>query len=45
MKAPKYTDLQMIQRVWDVEEVKKLCAKRCYYLANDWRERELELVC
>ena len=42
MKAPKYTDLELIQRVWDVEEVKKLCAKRCYYLANDWREKELD---
>lgn len=41
MKAPKYTDLQLMQRVWDVEEVKKLCAKRCYYVANDWREKEL----
>lgn len=42
MKAPKYTDLEMIQRVWDVEEVKKLAAKRCYYIANDWRARELD---
>ena len=42
MKAPKYTDLELIQRVWDVEEVKKLCAKRCYYIANDWRARELD---
>ncbi len=41
MKAPQFTDLELIQRVWDVEEVKKLCAKRCYYIANDWREREL----
>jgi hypothetical protein len=41
MKAPKYTDLELIQRVWDVETVKKLAAKRCYYIANDWREQEL----
>lgn len=41
MKAPKYTDLELMQRVWDVEEVKKLCHKRCYYVANDWREKEL----
>lgn len=41
MKAPNYTDLELIQRVWDVEAVKKLAAKRCYYIANDWREREL----
>lgn len=41
MKAPSYTDMELMQRVWDVEEVKKLCAKRCYYVANDWREKEL----
>ena len=42
MRAPKYTDEELIQRVWDVEEVKKLCAKRCYYIANDWRQKELD---
>ena len=42
MKAPNYTDQELMQRVWDVEQVKKLAAKRCYYLANDWREEELE---
>ena len=39
MKAPEYTDLQLMERVWDVETVKKLAAKRAYYLANDWREK------
>ena len=42
MNAPEYTDLQLMQRVWDVETVKKLAAKHAYYLANDWREKELE---
>ena len=42
MKAPKYTDEELILRVWDVEQIKKLCAKRCYYLANDWRQKELD---
>lgn len=42
MRAPKYTDEELIQRVWDVEEIKKLCAKRCYYIANDWRQKELD---
>ena len=42
MKAPEYTDLQLMERVWDVETVKKLAAKRAYYLANDWREKELD---
>ena len=41
MNAPNFTDLQLMQRVWDVEQVKKLAAKRCYYIANDWREKEL----
>ena len=38
MKAPNYSDLELIQRVWDVEEIKKVAAKRCYYLAGDLRE-------
>ena len=42
MKAPEYTDLQRMQRVWDVEEIKKLAAKRTYYIANDWRQKELD---
>ena len=41
MKAPNYSDLELIQRVWDVEEIKKTAAKRCYYLAGDLREEEL----
>ena len=41
MKAPNYSDLELMERVWDVEEIKKTAAKRCYYVANDWREREL----
>ena len=28
MKAPKYTDEELIARVWDVEEVKKLVGKK-----------------
>lgn len=42
MKAPNYTDMELMQRVWDLEQVKKLAAKRCYYIANDWREKELD---
>ena len=37
-----YTDDELIRRVWDVEEIKKLVYKRCVYLANEWRERELD---
>ena len=42
MKAPNYTDEELIRRVWDVEEIKKVCARRCYYVANDWRQQELD---
>ncbi len=37
-----YTDDELIRRVWDVEEIKKLVYKRGVYIANDWRERELD---
>lgn len=36
------TDEELIRRVWDVEEIKKLANKRVYYQANQWRERELD---
>lgn len=38
----KYTDNELIRRVWEVEEIKKLAARRVYYQANDWREKELD---
>ena len=37
-----YTDEELIARVWDVEEIKKLVYKRSVYIANDWRARELD---
>ena len=37
-----YTDDELIRRVWDVEEIKKLVYKRGVYIANDWRKRELD---
>lgn len=37
-----YTDEELIVRVWDVEEIKKLVYKRSVYIANDWRARELD---
>lgn len=37
-----YTDDELIRRVWDVEEIKKLVYKRGVYIANDWRARELD---
>lgn len=37
-----YTDSELISRVWDVEEIKKVIYKRNIYLANEWREKELK---
>lgn len=36
-----YTDEELIQRVWDVEEIKKLIHKRVIYIANEMRKEEL----
>ena len=33
-----YTDDELIRRVWDVEEIKKLANKRVFYQINGWRE-------
>ena len=37
-----YTDDELIRRVWDVEEIKKLANKRVFYQINGWREKELD---
>lgn len=37
-----FTTQETILRVWDVEEIKKLMSKRVYYIANEWREKELD---
>ena len=42
MNKRAYTDDELIRRVWDVEEIKKLASKRVYYQANEWRDRELD---
>ena len=39
---PFYTDDEQIRRVWDIEEIKKLMAKRAFYHANDMRREELD---
>ena len=36
-----FTDEELLARVWEKEEIKKTAHKRVYYLANNWREREL----
>ena len=38
----KYTEDEMIQRIWAVEEVKKLISRRSYYIANGLRKEELD---
>ena len=40
-----YTDEELIQRVWDVEEIKKLIHKRVIYIANEMRKEELNDLC
>ena len=37
-----YTDDELIRRVWDVEEIKKLANKRVYYQINQWADKELD---
>ena len=37
-----YSDDELIRRVTDIEEVKKLANKRVYYMINEWREKELD---
>ena len=40
-KKPFYTDDERIRRVWDIEDIKDLMARRGFYLANDMRREEL----
>ena len=37
-----YTDDELIRRVTDIEEIKKVANKRTFYLINEWREQELQ---
>lgn len=37
-----YTDDELMARVWETEEIKKLAHKRVYYISNNWREKELD---
>ena len=37
-----YTDDELIRRVTDIEEIKKVANKRVYYMINEWREQELQ---
>ena len=37
-----YTDDELIRRVTDIEEIKKVANKRVYYMINEWRDQELK---
>ncbi len=41
MMNERYTNEELVVRLWDKEEIKDLMCRRCYYKQNDWREREL----
>jgi len=41
INKPYYTDDERILRVWDIEDIKDLMARRGFYLANDMRREEL----
>lgn len=40
--APVYTAAERMERVWDIEEIKDLMARRGFYVGNDMRREELE---
>ena len=42
MMNQRYTNDELVTRLWDKEIVKDLMARRCYYKQNDWRQRELD---
>lgn len=42
MMNERYSDEELVTRLWDKEQVKDLMCRRCYYKQNDWRERELD---
>lgn len=41
MNTREYTDEELMIRVWDMEEIKKVAYKRVYYMANEMRKEEL----
>ena len=42
MMNQRYTDEELVVRLWDKEIIKDLMTRRCYYKQNDWREKELK---
>lgn len=44
MNTKVFSDDEQIRRVWDMEEVKDLMARRAYYYMQDMRREELETL-
>ena len=44
MMNARYTDDELVIRLWDKEEIKDLMCRRCYYKQNDWRQQELDTL-
>jgi hypothetical protein len=42
IKVEDLSDEELMTRLWDVEEIKKTVYKRGYYIANEWRQKELD---
>ncbi len=42
MMNSRYTNEELVTRLWDKEEIKDLMSRRCYYKQNDWRQKELD---
>lgn len=42
MKAPYFSDDELIIRVWDRENIRDLMSRRMYYIANEERRKELD---
>ena len=42
MENKRYSDEELLGRIWDTEDIKKLVYKRAIYVTNEWRRQELE---
>ncbi len=42
LKKPNFTEDEAMQRIWDVEEIKKIMNRRMHYVSNDEHRRELD---
>lgn len=42
MSCKKFTDDEMMRRIWDIEQIKKIMSRRSYYYMNDMRRQEID---